>query len=84
MVIEWSDEDQTYIVSFPEWWDAGTIAHIDGASYEEAAAKAHDLLNFLIESVQEEGEQLPTPRLFSYPGAGTTSQSDSSASGAGA
>jgi predicted RNase H-like HicB family nuclease len=69
MVIEWSDEDQLYIVSFPEWRDAHVIAHIHGVTYEEAAAKGHDLLDFMIQSAQEEGETLPPPRTF----AGVTS-----------
>jgi antitoxin HicB len=34
MIIEWSDEDQTFVVSFPEW---GTHTHTHGATYEEAA-----------------------------------------------
>ena len=37
MVIEWSDEDQLYIVSFPEWAAAGYISHTHGATYEKAA-----------------------------------------------
>lgn len=69
MVIEWSDEDEVYIVSFPEWEAAGDIAHTHGSTYEEAAAKGHDLLDFLIESAQEEGEPLPAPRTFATAGA---------------
>ena len=37
MVIEWSDEDTLYIVSFPEWEAEGYISHTHGATYEEAA-----------------------------------------------
>lgn len=39
MIIEWSDEDQAYFVSFPEW--AGYIVQpvTHGATYEEAARK---------------------------------------------
>lgn len=65
MVIEWDPrEGGCYVVSFPEWQEAGDIAHTHGATYEEAAAKGHDLLDFLIQSTQAEGEPLPTPRTF--------------------
>ena len=33
MVIEWSDEDQVYVVSFPEW---GELAHTHGITYDKA------------------------------------------------
>lgn len=64
MMIAWSDEDQTYIVSFPEWQQAGYIAHTHGDTYAEAVEKGQDMLTFLIESAQEEGEPLPAPRTF--------------------
>ena len=64
MVIEWSDEDQLYIVSFPEWEAADYISHTHGATYEEAAEAGADLLAFLIESARAEGEVLPPVRTF--------------------
>ena len=65
MVIEWDPrEGGTYVVTFPEWQEAGDIAHASGATYEEAAANGRDLLEFLIESAREEGEPLPLPRTF--------------------
>lgn len=64
MLIEWSDEDQAYIVSFPEWGQAGNIAHTHGDTYAEAVEKGQDMLTFLIESTLEEGEPLPAPRTF--------------------
>lgn len=64
MVIAWSDEDQAYIVSFSEWQQAGNIAHTHGDTYAEAVEKGQDMLTFLIESAQEDGEPLPAPRTF--------------------
>jgi antitoxin HicB len=64
MVIEWSKEDNLYIVSFPEWEAAGYISHTHGATYEEAAEAGADLLAFLIESARAEGETLPPVRTF--------------------
>jgi antitoxin HicB len=64
MLIEWSDEDKLYIVSFPEWAAAGYISHTHGATYEEAAEAGADLLAFLIESARADGETLPPARTF--------------------
>lgn len=64
MVVEWLEQDQAYIVSFPEWEEAGHIAHTHGESYAEAVGKGEEMLTFLIESAQEEGEPLPEPRAF--------------------
>jgi predicted RNase H-like HicB family nuclease len=45
MVIEWSDDDQVYIVSVPEW---GPGARTHGATYDEAVRNAQDVLELLI------------------------------------
>ena len=61
MVIEWSDEDQVYVVSFPEW---GDLAHTHGATYEDAVRQGQEVLAMLMESARELGEPLPSPRLY--------------------
>ena len=64
LVIQWSDEDQAYIVSFPEWEAHGLIGHTHGDSDEEVVAKGQDVLRMLIESARRDGELLPAPRAF--------------------
>ncbi len=64
MVIESDPRDRIYVVSFPEWKAANVSAHTHGATYEEAAAKGRDFLDFMIQSTREEGESLPAPRTF--------------------
>jgi predicted RNase H-like HicB family nuclease len=64
MVIEWSDEDQAYIVSFPEWERAGLIGHTHGASYAEAVLRGEEMLRFLIESAQADGDPIPEIHRF--------------------
>lgn len=61
MVIEWSDEDHKYIVSFPEW---GDTTHTHGATYEEAVKNGTDVLSDLIQLWNDLGRSLPTPRVF--------------------
>ena len=50
MIIQWSDEDSVYIVSFPEWAAAGHSAHTHGANYEEAVGNGREALELLIEA----------------------------------
>jgi predicted RNase H-like HicB family nuclease len=60
ILIQWSDEDQKYIVSLPEF---GPYAHTHGDTYEEAAKNAQEVLELLIETYEEQGISLPTPNL---------------------
>lgn len=61
MLIEWSDEDQAFIVSLPEW---GDLVHTHGDSYEQALERGKELIEALIAGRQERGESLPRPRVF--------------------
>ena len=61
MEIRWSDEDEVFIVSLPEW---GRFAKTHGRTYEEAARNGHEVLELLIEEELAEGRKLPPPRLY--------------------
>lgn len=61
ILIQWSDEDECFIVSLPEW---GEFVHTHGNTYDEALNNGTDLLNFLIESALENHEKLPNPHKF--------------------
>jgi predicted RNase H-like HicB family nuclease len=61
IVIQWSNEDECYVVSFPEW---GEFCHTHGETYEEALKNAQEVLELLTESSLEEGEKLPAPQTF--------------------
>lgn len=63
MVIEWSDEDDVFVVSLPEW---GKYAQTHGASYDEAVRSGQEVLQLLIESARSGGESLPAPRVFAH------------------
>jgi predicted RNase H-like HicB family nuclease len=58
IVIQWSDEDQKYLVSLPEF---GPYAHTHGNSYEEACKNAQEVLELLIEDYQARNKPLPKP-----------------------
>jgi antitoxin HicB len=61
IIIQWSDEDQCYVVSLPEW---GDYCHTHGDTYEEALQNAREVLELLTESAIEDGEPLPAPQLL--------------------
>ena len=62
IVIQWSEGDQKYIASLPEF---GSFAHTHGQTYEEALANAQDCLAELVAAYQQSGMSLPEPQQFS-------------------
>ncbi len=62
MLIQWSDEDQAFLVTLPEWADRtlGPVTH--GETYEEAVRDGRDALDAPIASARKHGEPLPQPR----------------------
>jgi predicted RNase H-like HicB family nuclease len=67
VIIQWSDEDQAYVVSLPEW---GPYCKTHGETYEEAARNAREVLELLMEdSDHPRVRPHPAPKLFHYPGA---------------
>jgi predicted RNase H-like HicB family nuclease len=49
ILIQWSQEDQKYIASLPEF---GPYAHTHGNTYKEALKNAQEVLELLIEDYQ--------------------------------
>lgn len=62
MLIQWSDEDASYVVSFPEF----PTAHTHGMSYEEAARNGREVLDLLIQTYEREGRSLPALHTIAY------------------
>jgi predicted RNase H-like HicB family nuclease len=60
MIIEWSDEDQAYIVTVPEL--PGCRTH--GDTYEEATWQGQDAIESWIMVAEELGRPVPAPKLF--------------------
>ncbi len=61
MQISWSDEDQLFIVSLPEF---GPFAKTHGETYEQAVKMGRECLEMLVESALAEGEELPEPARY--------------------
>ena len=61
IIIQWSEEDQCYVVLLPEFTNVmQPCTH--GDTYEEALKNAQEVLELLIETALENGESLPKPQ----------------------
>lgn len=60
MVIQWSDEDQVYIVTVPEL--PGCRTH--GETYKEAVQQGKDAIESWIMVAEELGRPIPPPRNY--------------------
>ena len=58
IILYWSQDDQAFIAEVPEL--PGCAA--DGATYQEALANAEVVIREWIETAQELGRPIPTPR----------------------
>lgn len=57
MEIRWSNEDQAFVVTLPEF----PVCQTHGESYESAVKNGQDVLDVLIETYRAEGRELPEP-----------------------
>jgi predicted RNase H-like HicB family nuclease len=58
MLIQWSKEDQAYIVTVPEL--PGCKTH--GDTYEEAVKNAQEVIELWLETARDLGWSIPEPR----------------------
>ena len=63
ILIQWSDSDQAYIASLPEW---GDFASTHGDTYEEALENAREVLEDLIYAYEQTGRALPLPKVLQF------------------
>ena len=63
MMIEWSEEDQAYLVILPEWADRVLMPATHGKTYSEAVQHGQEVLELLVNSTIDDGEQLPSPKI---------------------
>jgi antitoxin HicB len=62
MLIEWSEEDQAYLVTLPEWADRVVMPVTHGSTYSEAVQHGQEVLELLMNSALRDGEPLPSPK----------------------
>ena len=59
MCIEWSDKDNVYVVSFPQWKNSVGVPITTGKTFDEAIQNGRDLFELLTEA--SEADCIPPP-----------------------
>ncbi|HLQ30667.1 MAG TPA: type II toxin-antitoxin system HicB family antitoxin [Ktedonobacteraceae bacterium] len=62
MLIEWSEADQAYLVTLPEWANRVMMPATHGSTYSEAVQHGQEVLELLMNSAIRDGEPLPPPK----------------------
>jgi predicted RNase H-like HicB family nuclease len=63
IIVQWSEEDNCFVVFLPEFEDVmQPVTH--GDTYAEAFQNAQEVLELLVESALEAGQELPAPKQF--------------------
>ena len=61
MLIQWSNEDNCFLVALPDF--PGQYWRTHGDTYEEAVVNGKEALESLIFSYEQDGEPLPKPSI---------------------
>jgi len=62
MTIQWSDEDQLFLVTIPEFTDLVLMPCTHGKTREEAIQNGEEVIEMYLEAWQVEGNPIPQPR----------------------
>ena len=62
MVIQWSEIDQIFVVTIPEFFGRVMMPCTEGQTYEEAARSGQEVIETFLEIWQGEGQSIPEAR----------------------
>ncbi|MEA5571565.1 type II toxin-antitoxin system HicB family antitoxin [Calothrix sp. UHCC 0171] len=61
MVLQWSDEDELFLVTIPEFSDRVVMPCTHGKTREEAINNGEEVIEMYLEAWETEGEPIPEP-----------------------
>ena len=61
MVVQWSDEDQLFLVTIPEFSGRVVMPCTHGKTREQAIHNGEEVIEMYLEAWQAEGESIPVP-----------------------
>ena len=64
MLIQWSELDQAFILTLPNWSARATGPVTHGDSYEVAAQRGREVLELLVEETLASGDDLSRPGIL--------------------
>jgi antitoxin HicB len=62
ILIQWSDEDQLYLVTLPEFAEIAMQPSTYGQTYEDAVKNAQEAIEVYLAYCEEAGLAVPTPK----------------------
>ncbi|MDS3861694.1 type II toxin-antitoxin system HicB family antitoxin [Thermosynechococcaceae cyanobacterium BACA0444] len=62
MIVEWSDEDQLFLVTIPEFANLVIMPCTYGKTREEAIQKGEEVIEIYLEAWRADGEMIPEPK----------------------
>ena len=62
MLIQWSEIDQVFVVTIPEFIGRVMMPCTDGQTYEDSARSGLEVIETFLEIWNEEGQPLPEPQ----------------------
>jgi len=63
--LQWSEEDQLFLVTIPEFRDRIIMPCTHGKTRAEAIRNAEEVIEMYLEAWQSEGETIPQPKTLS-------------------
>ena len=64
MIIQWSDEDELYLVTIPEFKELVIMPCTHGKTREEAIRNGEEVIEMYLEAWQAEGQSIPLPQIM--------------------
>lgn len=64
MIVQWSEEDQLFLVTIPEFSDRVIMPCTHGKTREEAIRYGEEVIEMYLEAWKVEGESIPEPSLL--------------------
>jgi predicted RNase H-like HicB family nuclease len=61
MTVQWSDEDQLFLVTIPEFADRVVMPCTHGETRESAIRSGEEVIEMYLEAWQADGELIPAP-----------------------
>ncbi len=61
MIVQWSDEDQLFLVTIPEFTSRIMMPCTHGKTRSEAIRNGEEVIEMYLEAWQTEGESIPEP-----------------------
>ncbi len=64
MIVQWSDEDQLFLVTIPEFTARVVMPCTHGKTRDEAIRNGEEVIEMYLEAWQAESESIPEPCTF--------------------